>query len=496
MKATQRLLLPLAVCLALAGQSQAVQVSADSAGSASPANPQAVTALFLPIILAQRDVQRVNAPYLPATNIVVERFDEMAIFWFGQVTPTDNYVDVRIGYSATALELRLTVFDRRLWYDTTPTSSTLADWDTVTLYLNLDGTGGTGPGAQAYQLVAQLSAEGLNRAAYQAAYRGNGTGWNSAIVPFTTTPGWRGDALNNNLDDRAWVMEYRIPFASLGFASPPAPGTLWGLGLAVHDRDDSPGTPIAAQLWPESLDPGKPIAWGQLRFGLPAYAPPPTTGQQTLTVREGLGGATVPDAAVGGTTDNLCPGDSYHIWNVWGNANYGSSPTLNIQNQADVADWPCFAKYYVTFPITSIPVGKTVVSATLTLHHWGNSGSALPGQGNSAQASYVHVLTVPTTWAESTITWNNAPRGMENVSQAWVPVNTQCFSTLSWPCVPRTWDVSYAVANAYAAGSGFISFALYSTDSAYHSGKFFTTSETGDWNAVGRPTLSVTWGTP
>ena len=56
-------------------------------------------------------------------------------------------------------------------------------------------------------------------------------------------------------------------------------------------------------------------------------------------------------------------------------------------------------------------------------------------------------------------------------------------------------DSSYAVAKAYATGNS-ISFALYSSDGAYHSGKFFTTSDVGDWKVVGRSTLRVTWGSP
>ena len=30
----------------------------------------------------------------------------------------------------------------------------------------------------------------------------------------------------------------------------------------------------------------------------------------------------------------------------------------------------------------------------------------------------------------------------------------------------------------------------------YHSGKYFTTLESEDWNAEGRPTLRVRWGDP
>jgi len=45
-------------------------------------------------------------------------------------------------------------------------------------------------------------------------------------------------------------------------------------------------------------------------------------------------------------------------------------------------------KYYVTFPLTALPPGKVVVSATLTLHQFGNS------QPDAAKPSLVQVLTV------------------------------------------------------------------------------------------------------
>jgi hypothetical protein len=85
---------------------------------------------------------------------------------------------------------------------------------------------------------------------------------------------------------------------------------------------------------------------------------------------------------------------------------------------------------------------------------------------------------------------------MENVSRAWADPVTGCGTpSVPWPCFARTWDVSYAVAQAYAAGKP-LRLALYEADSHYHSGKYFTSSNTEDWNAAGRPTLTVTWGTP
>jgi hypothetical protein len=39
-----------------------------------------------------------------------------------------------------------------------------------------------------------------------------------------------------------------------------------------------------------------------------------------------------------------------------------------------------------------------------------------------------------------------------------------------------------------------LSLAVYEADSAYHSGKHFIASEEPAWNAIARPTLTITWG--
>ncbi len=127
------------------------------------------------------------------------------------------------------------------------------------------------------------------------------------------------------------------------------------------------------------------------------------------------------------------------------------------------------------------------MSATLTLHQFGNAGGA--GQ---AHPSWIQVLTASSAWQEGTITWNNAPLAEENIGGSWVAPITDF---PDWPGVPRTWDVSYAVARAYARGQP-LRLILYEADSAYHSGKYFVSSDTGDWNVEGRPRLVVAWGEP
>lgn len=424
-------------------------------------------------------IRRVNAPGFVGDIV----FEQAAIFWFGQLSPTSNHTQVRVGYNSSTLWLYVASFDRRLWFDDSPSAASLTEWDAATILLDTNSAPGSAPSPSAYRFVAQLSGDAAP--AYRAAYRGDGQGWTAQSLSFATTPGWRGTSLNDTTNDRGWVMTFEIPFATLGLSGPPAVGSEWKLGVLVHDRDEQSGSTNPDTFWPESTRRDQPVSWGTLRFGLPGYAAPsrPATGQATIR-RATQSDSTVPDADVGSTITNQCPGDDFQIWNEWANRNTGDAPDFNIQNQADIADWPCFARYYVTFPLESVPPGKTIVSATLTLHQYGNSGDA--GQ---AEPSWIQVLTTNADWQEDSITWNNAPLAWENVGGAWVePI----MSTPPWPGIARHWDVSYAAANAYATGQP-LRLILYEADSAYHSGKYFVSSNTGDWNIAGRPRLDVSW---
>jgi hypothetical protein len=287
-------------------------------------------------------------------------------------------------------------------------------------------------------------------------------------------------------------MTYVIPFSSLGLSGPPSQGSAWGMAIALHDRDDQSGTPIGDKLWPEAMSANSPSTWGQLAFGLPAYTPPATSSQATVTIRHRLNGATVDDGGVGGYT--IC-GGGLDYWTDWGervyyafleNNTYVEYGDFNIQNQSDIADWPCFSKYYVTFPLDAVPSGKTIVSAKLAMYQFGNSDPV------HATASLIQVLTVGDAWNETTLNWNNAPLALENVSRAWVDPLP---GFAGFPGVRREWDVSRAVAQAYTSGSP-LRLVLYSADDDYNSGKYFVSSDTGDWNATGRPTLQVVWGNP
>lgn len=426
--------------------------------------------------------RQVNIPYLgpDRPENPPPKFFEPAIFWFGQVTSSINNADVRLWYYDEYMKVTMHIIDRRLWYDKSRTT-TLEDWDAVSLFLNEDGTAENSPSSNAYRLVAGLKWLEPDEK-YQKAYRGNGSAWVDTPVPFTAESVWRGGGLNNENDSAGWQVTYVIPFSSLGLTERPAEGTKWGLAVAVHDRDDAGGDPaIADQVWPEMADTDVPATWGVMNFGIPGYNHPMAAPQGMTTVRQGLNGANVVDGHVGGHT--TCGWDLR--WTEWGEKNYAGYTQINIQNQWDISDYPCFSKYYVTFPLDTLPAGKTIINGSLSMYMFGNAGG---GQWGYPPDSFIQVFIVGEDWDEQALNWNNAPRAMENIGGTWVePGQT--------PPGPRwySWDVSRAVADAYQKGEP-LRLALYSADGERHSGKYFRAS---DGVAPKRaPSLQVVWGAP
>lgn len=430
------------------------------------------------VSVADAQVRRVNAPYFPNTV----RLSEAAVFWFGRVEPARNYTDVRVGYTSTELWIRLSTFDQWLWLDdaATRTPASLEGWDAATVVLDTNPLAQNSPSPSAFRFVGQLSSW-RPRTDYQAVYVGTGSGWTlSPGIGFSTETSWRGDAPNNGGADRGWVITFRIPFASLGVTGPPPAGTVWRLGTLVHDRDTT-GETAMSMMWPENGQRDQVQTWGYLGFGLrPELQAPIPAGATTHLIRHGLNGAVVADGMVGG--GSTC-GEGLDFFSQWGAANHAQSTHLVVQNQGDVADWPCFSKFYVDFPLASLPAGRSVAAATLTVYQFGGSDPA------QAQRSMVQVSTVSEPWNEGSLTWNTAPLAVENVAQA--VVDPILPPGLPWPGAARTWNLTWAVAQAYAAGQPTLRLVLYSADGAYHSGKYFTASDTGDWNAAGRPTMEI-----
>lgn len=462
------------------------QVQASTVRSGFPQSPlnnqdSGNTTLYLPLIQKQpRIFPILNIPFFEGTEV---NYHQAAVTWLGQVRGYENYADVRVGYNSYEIYVRVSVADRFLWFDTSPDIYNLTEWDAVSLYLDLDGNGGTNLGPSMYRFTRQTQwwNDQLNR---QIAYHATSTEWEPAALTFFTQYGWRGNAPNDAVEDRGHIITFHIPFDSLGLPGAPSTGTKWRAAVVVHDRDDESGLTLSEKNWPYGFDSYRSETWGQFSFGLPDFNPPPASDPQFYTFREGVNGYHLADGVVGGNTS--C-GSGLDFWWEWGDYTYPPIRYMNAQNQYDIADWPCFSKFYITFPLDSLPVDKIVVSARLTLYQLGQA-IGLPSDPPEALTSLIQASVINQDWNEATLTWNNAPIPIENVSQTWVETLPEGEMGR-----PYEWDLDRAVSMAYAAHQP-LRLVFYSADSYSGHGKYFFSSDE-DWDIV-RPSLTIELGKP
>jgi hypothetical protein len=335
--------------------------------------------------------------------------------------------------------------------------------------------------------------------------------------------GYRGEERDQS---RGWHVTWYLPWGALGRSGPPGMGErLWNVALVVRDRDSLDGALRGEpQPWPESgFDETDPSTWGTWELldghflsreesgavpghGRPAYAVAHEPAahaagtERTITIRQGVETDVVDNVAVG-ASETLCSGDDDYNFGE-GTASWGGNlgrAYFHVQDQEDYADWPCFARIYLKFPLARVPAGTVVVSATLRLHH------AMPtSAGDQGAWSLIQVFDVAaelrdgvTPWDAGNLTWNDAPPVRENCSGFWGD-RTGMMET-GWDALPEwTWDVGRAVARAVADGRAAAAFALYSADSEYHTGKqFVQSSDFPDWgDPTQRPTLEVVVADP
>jgi len=437
--------------------------------------------------------RRVNIPYFSGDVT----WAETAIFWFGQNkqgVPSQNYVDVRVGYTSAALMVRATIVDYYLWYDQDATAtSDLTQYDAVAVYLDTSHNQAATPQADDYWfLISARHWQDMSNYMRQA--RGTGSDWNTSwtqLTGWTAQSGmswWCNPGPNSNECgiDFGWTAIFAIPWETMELSGPPSEGTLWGLGVQLYDQDDEPPAGyVAPEYWPETFDADSPATWGELHFGYANYEPSPAIPEDTTMIRAASPtDNTVEDAWMGG--GGTCGGGHEGGSEV----NHGDDTGLFVGTETAPTHFPCFNKSYLRFSLETIPSGKTIISASMTLHLWGHAGET----PDLAQPSWVHLFTISNAWEEMAIHWNNAPLAQENVSATWLYPYSRP-GDIQRPGDAYTWDTTQAVAEAYAEGHP-VSLVIYGSDTAQHSSKYLTSSETGNWNAEGRPTLRVHWGSP
>jgi hypothetical protein len=426
----------------------------------------------------ETEIPLIHVPALQVEDISAQAFPRMAIFWFGRVDTRNNYADIRIGYNQNNLSLYAAVFDHDLLHAESPAPSDLTRWDALAIYLQPDnGAAGLEPGA--YQFIVQASPGYESFAWYQTANIWNGKTWYPKKLNFSSQSGWRGSAFDDGQPDMGWNAQIDIPFTSLGIEAP-AEGIQWRLGIELYDRDTREDPLRAPQVWPAHFSADNAASWGRLQFGRAEQE------NQNIAFDQEIPLSGSQDAAVGGGA--TC-GENIDFWTAWGDrngqANENQQAYVNIQNQRDIADWPCFSKAYFQLPLNQIEPDKTIKAAYLRLYQFGNAGQT--GSPMQPYRSFIQAFITGANWSAGTITWNNAPQVKENIAITAVePLD----AFPGWPGQAVYWDITAAVQQAIQAGTP-LSVALYSADGAYHSGKYFSSADAPDWNAAARPALLI-----
>jgi len=457
------------------------------------ASALAASTVYLPFITQNRPVPKTPVIHMPfiddneSYDVMTEHYSKLGVFWFGKVNGSENYSDVRVGYNRYTIVLDVATIDQQLWYDAhDPPSRDFKEWDSVSIFLTIPGA--NGQGSRQVRLDAEATSNKWSweqRTAYQNAYQWNGGQWERIDLRFTTDSFYQG-SFNEPGEDDGWNVTFRIPFSSLGLSAPPPSGSGLRMGIEVFDKD-SASRVSPSKSWPEGFTELNDSSYGQITFGYPTFRRPANSVAGRVNIKQSST-ETVQDSTVGGGT--TCGNNGNNKWTEWGGRVYNNRPQNEVgvvQNQQLIADWPCFSRYYITFPLNRVPQGKVILSAKLTMIHYGGSSVS------QAKPSYIQVMRVNQPWDPDTISWNNSPQAVENYPGTWVPpYDVQSSGS---PGVARTWDVSQAFMDVYGTGEP-LRLALYSADRDIHIGNYFRSSETASWGCGYPPTLTIEWGNP
>ena len=238
-------------------------------------------------------------------------------------------------------------------------------------------------------------------------------GARAQTVAYRQTAGWTFGERCGADGCRGWTASALIPWPDVG------------------------GLPDEGDVWPLVLQ-GAGGAWaGNLRWGLPDYGAAADQGARVLTVPLSA------DSMGGGGTDCGTP-DHPAYFPTWGTRNWGASPYVNVQAQWDVADWPCYSRYYAQWSLAGLPPGAQVTGATVEMRQFGNPGYGDGYADDGTKDTVIQVYEMTGDWQENVISWDNAPVLGENVSRTLVrPIDVTCDGrAYCAPGIPYSFDVT------------------------------------------------------
>lgn len=308
------------------------------------------------------------------------------------------------------------VIDRRLFYDTSAPYDDPQLWDSVSYYFYKTNSPGSTINSNAYKITLGFNGnQSLPSSNYVKAWQdSNSDGlWEPKTIDAYCPDGfcnvrvvssYEGDGINADLDNRGWRSQIDLPFNFFAddIMYKPDVGDIWYWAVEVNDKDSAAGG-VSQEKWPTTANLSNPSTWAQFRFADgnlteddDVYIPDTAGTSGNVTIINNVNGAVTEDIAVGGgslcgalnqgeNNDDFRYSSGAFSGNGWGYRIYDDETLpsqyefLNIQNQNNIADWPCFSRPYFKYPLTQVPAGKVIESATLKLYQFGNAGPSIYG---------------------------------------------------------------------------------------------------------------------
>lgn len=419
------------------------------------------------------EISNVDVKYFGSNSISTVR---SSVFWFGSIGEFGNGVDIRAGYNDEAFRLTASVFDRRLHYGTDASDLRFGLHDSVVYEMAPEGRPNSAVRVSVMlrwweNHIDYVKIETL-QASRSSAIDLPGYEWVEVEKTGVHASGqWYGDAPNNNGDDRGYQSSVEIPFELVGLS----PSEDWLVKIVNHDRDDDF---VSVQEW-----------GGRFRFNRERYQS--HSSENVLTLVNGQQGVKVEDTHVGGGSNCGIRHDP-NFFDGWGDYVWGNVPQINVQNQMNTEDWPCFSRVLLWFELPEGVDPSLITAAKLNMSYFGSAGYV------ASDAKYSTIQAIKLKEKPKTLSWNGTPQADGHIDAVGVlPVssylgqpNYQNFDYLNPPNLIE-FDITEAARDPDT--DRFVSIALYSADWNLHSGKFF-------WSSNGpvqyRPVISIEYGEP
>jgi gliding motility-associated-like protein len=177
--------------------------------------------------------------------------------------------------------------------------------------------------------------------------------------------------------------------------------------------------------------------------------------------------------------DSACGKDAV-IGNLVPNANHGTHPDFLACAWTNAGN-PSSCRSLISFDLTTIPAGATIIQATLELFHYASPLNA--GHSNMSGPASCWLERIIQPWGENTVTWNNQPI-TSGVNQLNVPAPTSMTQNYSINVFALVNDILNDPANSFG-------FELRLQNESYYRSLLFASSDMS--NSALHPKLTIVY---